>query len=63
MARLIFKNPRLTNLNQEARIVSEHIKSLDETNTFENPEEVPSEEYKPPKTLSAAIYRINKYIE
>ena len=61
MARLIFKSPQLTNLNQEARMVSEYIKSLDETDTFENPEEVPSERYKPPKTSPAAIYRVNKY--
>ena len=61
ISRVIFKNSDLTNLNQEARVVSEFIKSLDETNVFENPEEVPSEKYKAPKTFDKTLYRVNKY--
>ena len=61
IARTIFKNPQLTNLNQESRVVSEFIKSLNKEEAFENPEEVPSETYKPPKTFEKTLYRINKY--
>ena len=61
ISRVIFKNPDLTNLNQEARVISEYIKSLSETEVFENPEEVPSERYKAPKTFDKTLYRVNKY--
>jgi hypothetical protein len=61
ISRIIFKNPELTNLNQEARVVADFIKSLDEDRVFENPNEVPSEEYKPPKTFDKTLYRVNKY--
>jgi len=61
MARMIFKNPQLTNLNQEARTIGEYIRSLDGAEVFENPEEIPSEEYKPPKTFDKTLYRVNKY--
>ena len=61
MARMIFENPQLTNLNQEARTIGEYIKSLDDAEIFENPEEIPNEEYKPPKTFDKTLYRINKY--
>ena len=61
ISRIIFKNPELTNLNREARVVADFIKSLDEDRVFENPNEVPSEEYKPPKTFDKTLYRVNKY--
>ena len=61
IARMIFKNPQLTNLNQEARIVGEYIKSLENATSFENPDEIPDEKYKPPKTFDKTIYRINRY--
>jgi hypothetical protein len=62
IARMIFKNPQLTNLNQEARIVGDYITSLsEEVTTFESPEEIPNEEYKPPKTFDRVVFRINKY--
>lgn len=62
IARMIFDSPRLTNLNQEARIVGEFIKSLDKDEVFESVEEIPSETYKPPKTFDKTMYRVNKYI-
>jgi len=61
IARVIFKSPQLTNLNQEARVVSEFIKSLEGASVFENPEEIPNEKYKAPKTFDKTLYRINKY--
>tara|TARA_Y100000593_G_scaffold86287_1_gene164725 strand:- start:2418 stop:3506 length:1089 start_codon:yes stop_codon:yes gene_type:complete len=62
IAKVIFKNNELTNLNQETRTVSEYIKSLD-IEPYENTEEVPAaESYKPPKTFVAAVARVNKYV-
>ena len=62
MARVIFKNPELTNLNQETRTVLEVVKENESAiQPYENPNEVPSE-YKPPKTFDQALARINKYM-
>lgn len=61
MARVLFKNPDLSNLNQEARVVSSFIKGLEPTAAFESPDEVPTEEYKPPKTFDKTLFRVNKY--
>lgn len=61
IARTIFKNPHLSNLNQETRIVNDYIKSVDQSSSFEAPEEVPTGDYKPPKTLDKTIFKINKY--
>ena len=61
MARVLFENNQLSNLNQEARVVSEFIKTLETTNAFESPEEVPTEKYKPPKTFDKTVFRVNRY--
>jgi len=62
IARMIFANPQLTNLNQEARMIGDYITSLSEdVATFESPEEIPSGGYKPPKTFDKVVFRINKY--
>ena len=63
MGRLIFKDNSLTNLNQEIRIIVDYIKTLNsDTPTFEPTEEVPNEQYKPPKTFDKTMYRVNKYV-
>ena len=61
MAKVLFKNDQLTNLNQEARVVNDFIKTLEVSNSFESPEEVPTEKYKPPKTFDKTLFRINKF--
>tara|TARA_Y100000310_G_scaffold327947_1_gene395166 strand:+ start:819 stop:1895 length:1077 start_codon:yes stop_codon:yes gene_type:complete len=61
MARVLFKDPELSNLNQEARVVSDFIKDLEPAATFESPDEVPTEEYKPPKTFDKTLFRVNRY--
>ena len=62
MARVLFADNTLTNLHQEVRTVNEYIKSLGSVPTFSDPEEVPSGNYKIPKTFAAALSKINKYV-
>jgi hypothetical protein len=61
IARVIFANDELTNLHQEVRTVNEYIKSLD-LNPYENPDEVPSAEYKPPRTFDKTVNTVNRYV-
>ena len=61
MARILFKDDTLTNLNQESRAVDEHIKTLNPTVAFEA-SQIPEQEYKPPKTIPSAIAKINHYV-
>ena len=62
MARVIFKNETLTNLNQETRAVLEVVRSHEEQiRPYEDTREIP-DQYKPPKTFDQAVARINKYM-
>ena len=63
MARVVFKDPNITVLHQETRTINEYVKSLGpEMETYQNPEEIPNKEYKPPNTFDRLIARINKYV-
>jgi len=65
MARDIFKNPNLTNLNIETRKVAEYVKELDKDIVFTKQaeiEEVPEGDYEPPKTLDKVLRRANLYL-
>ena len=61
IARVVFSNNELTNLHQEVRTVNEYIKTLD-LEPYESPEEVPEENYKPPKTFTSTLAKVNKYV-
>ena len=51
IAKVMYKNEQLTNLSQETRTVAEYIKNNSEgMQPYETPENVPTDEYKPPKT-------------
>tara|TARA_Y100000310_G_C20652488_1_gene800208 strand:+ start:698 stop:1786 length:1089 start_codon:yes stop_codon:yes gene_type:complete len=62
IARILFKNNELTNLNQESRAVDEYVKTLNSAAAFQQNSEVPEENYKPPKTMHAAITKVNHYV-
>lgn len=62
IARTIFKNDSLTNLNQETRTVNEYIKTLDKKVIYGNPDEVPGADYRPPKTQERTLAKVNKYV-
>ncbi len=62
IARIIFKDNKITNLNQEAKSVSEYIDSLDNKVVYQAPQPAESNEYKQPKTVLRMAQRINKYV-
>ena len=63
MSRVLFDDRDLTPLSQETRTVNDYIKTLGPTeNAFQNTQDIPNAEYKPPRTPGAMISRINKYV-
>lgn len=65
VAKIIFANPSLTNLNAETRAVNEFVKTLDTKIIYGGKEAVgavPSGDYEPPKTLDKALKKINEYV-
>lgn len=66
MARILFNNQLLTNLNVETRTIAEHLRSqqteTDPAAAINNAHEVPMEDYRPPKTISGALQRVDKYV-
>jgi|TARA_B100000085_G_scaffold283160_1_gene313172 hypothetical protein len=64
IARIIFNDNSLSNLNQESRAVADYINTLDNKVIYSDPtSDVPqSPEYKPPKTALRMTQRVNKYV-
>ena len=62
MARILFDNNELTNLNQEPRAVDEYVKTLNSAAAFQSDSQIPEVHYSPPKTTHAAILKINTYV-
>lgn len=63
IAKILFKNPALSNLNCEVRAVSNYIQDLNIRVLNCKKSDLPKQaEYTPPKTIDAAIKRINTYI-
>lgn len=64
MARIVFDNPALTNLNAETRVINEYMRSMESTILFNQQavEDTPDGDYKPPKTIEQVLSRVNGYI-
>lgn len=64
IAKVIFSNNNLTNLNAETRVVNEFVKTIDTRAIYnqQQNEEIPKGEYEPPATLDKVLRRVNKYI-
>ena len=62
MARVLFKDNELTNLSAESRAVDEYVKTLNPAAAFQPNSDIPEEDYKPPKTMHAAIIKVNHYV-
>ena len=62
IARVIFANEKITNLNKEAKVVETYIKEIDPSHDSAEEINVTHDEYKPPSTFSLALTKINKYI-
>tara|TARA_Y100001937_G_C7136550_1_gene340304 strand:- start:14968 stop:16053 length:1086 start_codon:yes stop_codon:yes gene_type:complete len=62
IARVIFLNDKITNLNKEAKVVEAYIKQIDPNHSSEESINVTHDEYKPPTSFDKSLARINKYI-
>jgi hypothetical protein len=64
MAKILFKNDKLTNLSQETRSILEYMKNIPSNIKFNNSENenIPTDEYRPPKSEERMIAKINRYI-
>ena len=64
MARILFKNDKLTNLSQETRSILEYMKSIPSNIKFNNMENenAATEGYRPPRSEERMIAKINKYV-
>jgi hypothetical protein len=63
IARVIFQDVSLSHVSQEARTVNEYIRTLDMSiSSFNEEAEVVEDSYKPPKTSTQALSRINKFV-
>lgn len=65
IARVLFSNPALTNLNAETRAINDYAKSLDTKVIYGGKdaiENVPESNYEPPKTLDKTLKKINEYV-
>lgn len=61
MAEVLFDKPNLTNLSAETRAVIDEIKKFKEENPFEDPDDLITDDYSPPKTLEGVLRKVNKY--
>ena len=64
ITKMIFKNPELSNLNAETRVVNEFIKTLSTTVIYNQQanDEIPEGQYVPPNTFDKALKTVNKYV-
>jgi hypothetical protein len=64
IAKILFKNESLTNLSQETRSILEYMKTIPMNIKYNNSENenIPTDEYRPPKSEERMIAKINKYI-
>jgi len=62
IARVLFGDDKINNLNAETKVVNEFLKTLSPRDLYADPNDVPENEYKPPRTQAAAILRVNKYV-
>jgi len=62
IARVIFDNPTLSNLNNETRIVAKFISDNILPQDVYKEEDIPEEDYVSPRTLDKAMNKVNKYI-
>jgi hypothetical protein len=63
IAKTLFNNNNLTNLNKETRTINEYLKTIDKKALYADTDEVPSDVvYKAPRTFERMLFKINKYI-
>lgn len=63
LARIIFKNDKLSQNSKEFRAVYEYVKSIDPNQAPMADEPVDNREYKPPMNVQAIAGRVNEYVQ
>ncbi len=63
IARILWSDPSIVNLDHRARAVKNHIESLPGLKYSQQNDEIPGKDYEPPTTLVQACYRVNKYVK
>ena len=64
MAKILFSNESLNNLNIETRAVAEYLRTVQSAEDIANVGrvDVPTEDYRPPKTVAGVLQRVDKYV-
>lgn len=62
MARTLFNNSTLTNLNIETRSIAEYLKTIETTTPHPEVNEVPVDDYRPPKSVPGVLQKVDKYV-
>jgi len=62
IARVLFANEKITNLNKEATVVQDYIKGIDPSHRTEDEINIIHDRYKSPKTFDKTIVKINQHI-
>lgn len=64
MAKILFNNTQLTNLNNETRSVAEFLRAIQSEADIANRGrvDVPTDDYRPPKTVPGVLQRVDKYV-
>lgn len=64
MARTLFSNPELGNLNIETRVVADYLRTVQtkEDIAQTGPVDIPSENYSAPKSVAGVLLRVDKYV-
>ena len=63
IARVLWSEPTIGNLDHRARAVKRYIESLPTYTYSDINEEIPDKGYEPPRTLVQAAYRVNLYVK
>jgi len=62
MAQILFDNKKIQGWSPEVKLVVEYVKSKETSKLYEDPDDIPTNQYQPPKTYLKVIQKINKYV-
>jgi hypothetical protein len=62
MAQVLWDDPKITGLSAEVKLVVEYVKNKETAKLYDDPENIPVDDYSPPKSPLTVIQKINKYV-
>jgi hypothetical protein len=62
MARTLFNNQNINNLNLETRAIHEYLKTVEVYTSTPETDELATEVYKPPKSVPGVLQKVDKYV-